>query len=158
MSERKASEELILNKIAQENQRNNKCDKHDATLIGFQVGVMQFEPVIKSLQAENERLKNELWVEKDANKKSEIHHKVIRQKLKAEITRLGEAAEELRDALQEIDRHCLCRRNTNGFDYGETHRKLGAPRAGSRWLTPGDMVELSLARYDEIMKGGKDEQ
>lgn len=42
--------------------------------------------------------------------------------------------------LKTVQNHCLCTRNTKGFDYGEKHKKLGKPNAGARWLVPKDIV------------------
>jgi hypothetical protein len=50
-----------------------------------------------------------------------------------------------RAALEHCSEHCLCERNTYGFDYGETHPKLGKPKQGSRWLTPSDIARAALA-------------
>jgi hypothetical protein len=47
----------------------------------------------------------------------------------------------LRLGMQEAVKHCLCTRDTFGFDYREPHAKLGPPRLGSRWLTPTDLFE-----------------
>ena len=52
------------------------------------------------------------------------------EKLKAGIKRMGE--------------HCLCERNQNGFDYGETHERLGKAKVGARWLTPNAIAKMIL--------------
>lgn len=43
-------------------------------------------------------------------------------------------------ALNKCKEHCLCERNTEGFDYREAHRHLGKPKPGARWLTPWDLI------------------
>lgn len=48
------------------------------------------------------------------------------------------------EALERQAEHCLCTRNTRGFDYGETHKKLGKPGIGKRWLTPSDIAKDAL--------------
>lgn len=69
--------------------------------------------------------------------------------------------EKLNELLQQCKDHCACERfNTKGFDYSETHRKLGKPDSGKRWLTPTDiigahMIELTRARKALEAKGEK---
>lgn len=43
--------------------------------------------------------------------------------------------------LEQLRNTCICDRNTYGFDYGETHPKLGKPGPGKRWLTPTDIID-----------------
>lgn len=47
----------------------------------------------------------------------------------------------LEGLLRQCERHCVCTRNTEGFDYRETHAKLGKPGIGKRWWTVSDIVE-----------------
>ena len=47
----------------------------------------------------------------------------------------------LEKLLLQCERHCICTRNTKGFDYGETHKKLGKPKIGARWWTVTDIVK-----------------
>lgn len=61
------------------------------------------------------------------------------EELRAENARLIEA-------LKESAQHCLCERETPGFDYGEVHRKLGKPRMGARWMTPLDLISNRLTQ------------
>lgn len=50
----------------------------------------------------------------------------------------------LNTALQRIENSCLCERfKTDGFDYGEDHKKLGKPSSGCRWLTPLDIIQAA---------------
>jgi hypothetical protein len=42
-----------------------------------------------------------------------------------------------------MSRHCICERNTYGFDYHETHPKLGRLPA-SRFMTPNDLLDNSI--------------
>lgn len=58
-------------------------------------------------------------------------------------------------ALETMQKHCVCDRNIIGFDYGETHKNLGKPRAGARWLTPDDIARSAHAKISEIMGGEK---
>lgn len=50
----------------------------------------------------------------------------------------------LRRLLEEVRQHCLCSRDHTGFDYGEKHALLGAPRIGARWKTPRDLIDDRL--------------
>jgi hypothetical protein len=50
----------------------------------------------------------------------------------------------LRDACEHTHKFCLCDRNTKGFDYGESHRYMGKPKVGARWLTPDDVCSAAL--------------
>ena len=42
-----------------------------------------------------------------------------------------------------MSKACLCTRSTRGFDYHETHPKLGL-LAGSRFMTPNDLLDNSI--------------
>lgn len=58
---------------------------------------------------------------------------------------IEEFANEIRiETLKEAAEHCLCTRNTYGFDYAEIHDKLGKPKVGARWLTPSDLVNKAV--------------
>lgn len=54
---------------------------------------------------------------------------------------VAEEQKKLVSLLIHIDSHCLCTRKIKGFDYGEAHPILGKPKPGSRWLTPGDIIQ-----------------
>lgn len=80
--------------------------------------------------------------------------RVANNKQKSIITALLEENEKLRGALKHTEEFCLCERfKTNGFDYGETHRYMGAPKTGSRWLTPRVVATQALASspLDELL-------
>lgn len=66
------------------------------------------------------------------------------ESLENEKTNLLTEIQMLRGVLDEIKDHCVCERDTYGFDYHETHKKLGKPKSGARWLTPIDIIELRL--------------
>jgi hypothetical protein len=87
--------------------------------------------------------------------------RVVSQLL-GEIDTLGAENARLREALNQCGQHCLCTRNTPGFDYGEVHKKLGKPKIGARWLTPNDIIvvatKLSPAgENEELQKKNKEE-
>lgn len=65
-----------------------------------------------------------------------------------------EEVRRLTNLLKEVQKHCLCSRNTVGFDYGETHPKLGKPRAGSRWLAPVDLINTRMNFFKEEHESG----
>lgn len=54
------------------------------------------------------------------------------------------------EALQTAEQPCLCKRNTEGFDYHEEHLMLGKPKSGSRWLTPRDIITQALAQIGKV--------
>lgn len=57
-------------------------------------------------------------------------------------------AQKLKAALEKANEACLCTRNTIGFDYSETHRRMGKARVGARWLTPRDMIGIALREFE----------
>ena len=57
--------------------------------------------------------------------------------------------ERLRKALVYVEKACLCtrfsdRKMKKGFDYGETHPKMGKCEGGARFLTPVDKAKQAL--------------
>ena len=64
--------------------------------------------------------------------------------LQTKITTLEARLEGADKVIEQVQNHCLCERNSYGFDYHEKHRKLGPPESGKRWLTPVDMVRTYL--------------
>jgi hypothetical protein len=61
---------------------------------------------------------------------------------------------EMQDAgLETSGRHCLCVRNTWGFDYCESHKILGKPGPGKRWLTPNDVLKETRATAHAMLEG-----
>lgn len=60
---------------------------------------------------------------------------------------LSAQVNELVEAMETAHRHCVCHRNMKGFDYGEEHPRLGKPQTGSRWLTPRDILMLTLDKH-----------
>lgn len=61
--------------------------------------------------------------------------------------------EEMRVDLETISKHCICKRNTFGFDYHEDHLYLGKPKSGSRWLTPFDIIKSTLSNVAKKLEG-----
>lgn len=60
---------------------------------------------------------------------------------------------ELKIDLETISEHCICKRNTFGFDYHEDHLYLGKPKSGSRWLTPFDIIKSTLSSAAKKLEG-----
>lgn len=56
----------------------------------------------------------------------------------------------LEGLLRQCERHCVCTRNTVGFDYGEIHKKLGKPGVGKRWWTVSDIVKYADMPEDPV--------
>ena len=64
-----------------------------------------------------------------------------------DLARLGLWARDVAvPAMSTAQDHCLCTRNTYGFDYSEIHPHLGKPGPGKRWLTPNDVINDGLAK------------
>jgi predicted metal-dependent hydrolase len=59
---------------------------------------------------------------------------------RAKVKELETLCEKYELLLREIHKACLCERSIPGFDYHETHRRLGDP--GGRWLTQRDATLL----------------
>lgn len=86
----------------------------------------------------------------------------VKDALENVFTEKDKTIKELEDLLlkyEELISHihgsCLCERSTNGFDYHETHPKLG--RAEGRWKTPCDSIEASIGfkwKYADPEKPG----
>ena len=58
--------------------------------------------------------------------------------------------ERLREALEYMDKSCLCERfKTKGFDYGQNHKRMGKCDAGGRWITPRDKAKQALNQGGE---------
>lgn len=53
------------------------------------------------------------------------------------------------EALQYIDKACLCTRYTKGFDYGDKHKTLGVAGVGERWVTPRDKIFHALTAHSK---------
>lgn len=66
------------------------------------------------------------------------------------VDNLLEQVKCLEGALIRCEKHCLCDRNTKGFDYGETHLALGKPGMGKRWLTPGNVASEALKQLAKL--------
>lgn len=66
---------------------------------------------------------------------------------------VGSSATKMVEVLKQIQDHCLCTRNTYGFDYGEKHPHLGKPAAGKRWLTPVDIAKECAKRLNVTAEG-----
>jgi hypothetical protein len=65
-------------------------------------------------------------------------------RLEKRIAYLDACCASYRESLETIQRHCICTRNTGGFDYGETHPILKKPGPGKRWLIAFDIAEAVL--------------
>lgn len=73
-----------------------------------------------------------------------------------DLRRLLDALTVTMEALEEVNRHCVCDRfKTKGFDYGEAHPLMGKPKAGARWLTPQDIARAALASAGERLGEGE---
>lgn len=71
-------------------------------------------------------------------------------RLQSEIDELKAKLDLAVEALKFTKEMCLCRRyKTEGFDYGETHRKAGKAGMGERWLTPQDKVIYALSKINK---------
>ncbi|MCB0415785.1 MAG: hypothetical protein KDD50_15715 [Bdellovibrionales bacterium] len=95
----------------------------------------------QKLQAEIERWHNAYNTAHD----QAMENGLLAHKLRSLITEMGKALELTQD-------HCLCNRNTYGFDYNETHRNLGKPEAGKRWLDPYDICANALELKEKVLK------
>lgn len=74
---------------------------------------------------------------------------------KERIAVLERALDRAVEALEFVDELCLCRRfKTKGFDYGETHEKVGKAGVGERYITPKDKVFFALAEIERLRGGG----
>lgn len=64
----------------------------------------------------------------------------------AELTRLRGENENLKTAVKHTYDFCLCKRfRTKGFNYGETHPRMGKAGVGERWMTPCDICAAVLS-------------
>lgn len=102
---------------------------------------------IEALQAEIRNLQIIVADYKIGAEQNEIYIRLHEEntKLRSLITEMGKALELTQD-------HCLCNRNTYGFDYNETHRNLGKPEAGKRWLDPYDICANALELKEKVLK------
>ena len=94
-------------------------------------------------------------LQKELEKYNEGSASTIRGQ-RAEIEALEARVGKLTELLKEVKTHCLCSRfEPVGFDYGETHAKLGKPKIGSRWLTPVDLIDTRMNLFKgEALAGG----
>lgn len=71
-----------------------------------------------------------------------------------EETILRAKLEKAKEGIKKMEQHCLCERfATHGFDYGEKHLKLGAPRLGARWHTPPAIAMVAIKDIEEKNNG-----
>ena len=60
----------------------------------------------------------------------------------SQIEELQKKVKKLEKLIHDAHESCLCERfDTHGFDYNETHDRLGSPASGARWNTPRDTIE-----------------
>lgn len=56
----------------------------------------------------------------------------------------------LESLVMDMAKSCLCERQTEGFNYHETHKKLG--KGSGRWKTPNDLLDSRIGfewRYEK---------
>lgn len=70
--------------------------------------------------------------------------------LEAQIQAGKTKAQVLVEALEKIEKHCICTRNVKGFDYGEKHPILGKAKIGARWLVPVDIARAALKKVGDV--------
>ena len=121
--------------------------------------------VIGPLQIMNESLRSELsQVKAELETYTSSYRMVHRQKielcderdsLKEKLQAAEAECAGYRKALKLAGEHCICSRNTYGFDYSEEHIKLGKPKSGVRWLTPLDIIEKALEHKPDERGSGE---
>ena len=126
--------------------------------------IKQHEETIEQLQKKLEELEIQLDTIKDSpychicgscgeagccNPKHCLYPDLKAKEFEQELLLEKSKSQRLLEALETAQKHCLCTRNTPGFDYHEEHKKLGMPKSGARWWTPSDVVKQAISEYKE---------
>lgn len=57
------------------------------------------------------------------------------------------SCDKLVEALENVEKACLCTRQTYGFDYSDNHEYIGKAGGGKRWNTPDVIAKQALAKH-----------
>jgi molecular chaperone GrpE (heat shock protein) len=125
---------------------NIKTEEDRRTISGLNLSTGNFRKRISELEEAIESWKKEqnLWAE------DTVHYRNKITTLEAQNKKLGDVVLEMVSVVDYLNKACLCDRKTHGFEYGQTHKNMGRPPVGSRWITPKDNAELVLPHADLI--------